>query len=315
MMTWPSAVTTSTASRLSTVMPYLPISQPSPPPRVRPAIPVLETTPPVVAGRGPVELFPGHPALRPYRPPRRVDPDPFHRRQVDHQAAVGDAQASHVAASAAHRYLARLLAAELLVNANQMVLAVRLIDELWGADLPADPRAALRTQVARLRRALGPAGGDLATLEGGYRLTVPRGGLDVCQFEDALGEAALGELADRPFALATAARLDELRVAAAERQAELQLSLGRAEEAAAALRALLAEHPEREQARGLLMQALYRAGRHTEALAAARSWRRHLATELGLDPSPALQAIEQDILRPRRGRRIPAVRPRRCRCR
>ena len=29
--------------------PYLPISQPSPPPRVRPAIPVLETTPPVVA--------------------------------------------------------------------------------------------------------------------------------------------------------------------------------------------------------------------------------------------------------------------------
>jgi len=39
------------------------------------------------------------------------------------------------------------------------------------------------------------------------------------------------------------------------------------------------------------------AGRHTEALATSRSWRRHLATELGLDPSPALQAIEQDILR------------------
>lgn len=84
----------------------------------------------------------------------------------------------------------RLLLAVLLVNANRMVPAVRLIDELWGADLPADPRAALRTQVARLRRALGPAGGDLATLEGGYRLTVPRGGLDVCRFEDALAEAA-----------------------------------------------------------------------------------------------------------------------------
>ena len=164
-----------------------------------------------------------------------------------------------------------------------------------------------------------PGRRDLATLEGGYRLTVPRGGLDVCRFEDALAEAAradgepalrlldeavglcrgpaLGELADRPFALATAARLKELRVAAAERQAELQLSLGRAEEAVAALGALLAEHPEREQARGLLMQALYRTGRQTEALATIRSWRRHLATELGLDPSPALQAIEQDILR------------------
>src|SRR6266702_4005010 len=213
----------------------------------------------------------------------------------------------------------RLLLAVLLVNANRMVPAVRLIDELWGADLPADPRAALRTQVARLRRALGPAGEDLATLEGGYRLTVPRSGLDFCRFEDALAEAAqangepalrlldeavalcrgpaLGEFADRPFALATAARLEELRVAAAERQAGLRLSLGRVEEAVAALRALLAEHPEREQARGLLMQALYRAGRHTEALATIRSWRRHLATELGLDPSPALQAIELDILR------------------
>ena len=177
----------------------------------------------------------------------------------------------------------------LLVNANRMVPAVRLIDELWGADLPADPRAALRTQVARLRRALGPAGGDLATLEGGYRLAVPRGGLDFYRFEDALAEAAaangepalrlldeavglcrgpaLGEFADRPFALATVARLEELRVAAAERQAGLRLSLGRVEEAVAGLRALLAEHPEREQTRGLLMQALYRAGRHTEALA------------------------------------------------
>ena len=42
----------------------------------------------------------------------------------------------------------RLLLAVLLVNANRVVPAVRLIDELWGADLPADPRAALRTQVA-----------------------------------------------------------------------------------------------------------------------------------------------------------------------
>lgn len=213
----------------------------------------------------------------------------------------------------------RLLLAMLLVNANHIVPAVRVIDELWGADLPADPRATLRSQVSRLRRALGPAGQDLATLEGGYRLAVPRGRLDCCRFEDALAEAArtdgepalrlldealalcrgptLGEFADRPFALATATRLNELRAAAAERRGELLLSLGLPEEAIAALQALLAEHTDREQARGLLMQALYRVGRHTEALAAFRWWRRHLATELGLDPSPALQAIEQDILR------------------
>ena len=213
----------------------------------------------------------------------------------------------------------RLVLTMLLVDFNRMVPAGRLIDELWGAALPADPRGALRTQVSRLRRALGPAGGDLATVEGGYCLTVERGQLDTTRFEDMLAAAArasgeqagrlvdealalwhrqaAGEFADRPFALATVARLNELRVVAAERRAELLLIAGPAEEAVAALQALLAEHPEREQARGLFMQALYRAGRHTEALATFRSWRRYLAEELGLDPSPALRRIEQDILR------------------
>src|SRR6202040_2789794 len=84
---------------------------------------------------------------------------------------------------------------------NRMVPAGRLIDELWEAALPADPRGALRTQVSRLRRALGPAGGDLATVEGGYRLTVQRSQLDVTRFEDMLAEAdeASGQRAPRLF--------------------------------------------------------------------------------------------------------------------
>jgi predicted ATPase/DNA-binding SARP family transcriptional activator len=213
----------------------------------------------------------------------------------------------------------RLALSMLLVNANRMVSAGRLIDELWGAALPADPRAALRTQVSRLRRALGPAGDDLVTMEGGYRLTLQQSQLDAARFEDALAEVtqvsseqalglieealdlwrgpAMGEFADRPFALAAAVRLDELRVVARERRAELLLSVGLVDDAVAALQAVVAEHPEREHARGLFMQALYRGGRHTDALATFRSWRRHLAEDLGLDPSPALQRIEQDILR------------------
>ncbi|MDX6389967.1 MAG: hypothetical protein QOJ73_1030 [Streptosporangiaceae bacterium] len=213
----------------------------------------------------------------------------------------------------------RLALSMLLVEANQVVPAGRVIDELWGAALPADPRAALRTQISRLRRALGPAGDDLVTLEGGYRLVLQRSQLDAARFEDALAEAAqvngeqalrllgealalwrgpaIGELADRPFALAAAVRLDELRVVARERRAELLLSVGLVEDAVAALQAVVAEHPEREQARGLFMQALYRGGRHTDALATFQSWRLHLADELGLDPSPALERIQQDILR------------------
>ena len=193
------------------------------------------------------------------------------------------------------------------------------MDELWGPALPRDPPAALRTQISRLRRALGPAGGSLVTAAGGYRLSVQRRQLDAARFEDALAAAtqaageqglrildealglwrgpALAEFADRPFAQPEAVRLDELRVVARERRAELQLSLGSAEDAVAALQAVVAEHPGRERARGLLMQALYQGGRHTEALTTFRSWRGCLAEDLGLDPSPALERIEQDILR------------------
>ena len=108
---------------------------------------------------------------------------------------------------------------------------------------------------------------------------------------------ALGEFAGRPFAQPEALRLDELRVAARERQAELLMATGCPADAVAALQAVVAEHPERERARGLLMQALYQSGRHTDALATFRSWRQHLSEDLGLDPSPALERIEQDILR------------------
>ncbi|MBO0817580.1 MAG: winged helix-turn-helix domain-containing protein, partial [Actinobacteria bacterium] len=213
----------------------------------------------------------------------------------------------------------RLALAMLLLAANQVVPADRLMDELWGEALPRDPPAALRTQISRLRRALGPVGGSLVTVGGGYRLSVQRGQLDAARFEDALAAAtqaageqglkildealglwrgpALAEFADRPFAQPEAVRLDELRVAARERRAELMLSLGSAEDAVAALQAIVAEHPERERARGLLMQALYQGGRHTDALATFRSWRGYLAEDLGLDPSPALERIEQDILR------------------
>src|SRR5262249_35663805 len=45
----PSAVTTSADRGLSHANPYLPDSQPIPPPRVRPAIPVSELVPPAVA--------------------------------------------------------------------------------------------------------------------------------------------------------------------------------------------------------------------------------------------------------------------------
>src|SRR6516165_7449658 len=83
----------------------------------------------------------------------------------------------------------RLMLTMLLLAASRMVPADRLVDELWGEALSQDPAGALRTQVSRLRRALGPAGDSLITVEGGYQLHVERGQLDATRFEDALAAA------------------------------------------------------------------------------------------------------------------------------
>ena len=54
----------------------------------------------------------------------------------------------------------RALLALLLLNANEVVASDRLIDELWS-EPPRSGAAAVQTQISRLRRALGPAGGEL----------------------------------------------------------------------------------------------------------------------------------------------------------
>jgi predicted ATPase/DNA-binding SARP family transcriptional activator len=213
--------------------------------------------------------------------------------------------------------LQRLLLTILLVEGNRTVSAHRLAETLWGDDLPDDPAGALRTQVSRLRKIL-PATTPLVTDEGGYRLVVGSVDLDAWRFEQLLATAAnargeqalrfvddalrlwrgpaLEEFIDRPFAQTEGRRLEELRGAAREQQAALLLATGRPAEAAAAATAALAEQPERERARALLMEALYHQGRHTDALDVYQSWRRRLAEDHGLEPSPALRRIEQRIL-------------------
>jgi DNA-binding SARP family transcriptional activator len=57
----------------------------------------------------------------------------------------------------------------------------------------------------------------------------------------------------------------------------------------------LAADPLREPAVLLLMRALGATGRAPEALRTAREYRHRLADEVGLDPSPALGALERNI--------------------
>ena len=57
----------------------------------------------------------------------------------------------------------------------------------------------------------------------------------------------------------------------------------------------MAADPLREPAVLLLMRALAATGQAPEALRIGREYRRRLADETGLDPSPALGELERDI--------------------
>jgi len=215
----------------------------------------------------------------------------------------------------------RALLADLLVHAGRVVAADRLIEDLWGERPPGNPVNTLQGRVSALRRALGPVAARLATRPPGYRLDVDPEQVDAARFERLVADAdraaardparalgllaealglwrgpALAEFADRPWAQAEAARLEELRLAAVELRAELRLAAGRHGELVGELEALVATHPLRERPRGQLMLALYRSGRQADALRAYRETRAVLAEELGIDPSPELQRLHQAIL-------------------
>ena len=108
---------------------------------------------------------------------------------------------------------------------------------------------------------------------------------------------ALADVGFESFAQAEIARLEELRVAALEERIDARLSEGEHALVVAELEQLSAEHPSRERLVGLLMLALYRCGRQTDALEVYTRGRLRLDEELGLEPSPELQRLQEAILR------------------
>ena len=106
----------------------------------------------------------------------------------------------------------------------------------------------------------------------------------------------LADLQYEPLAQNEIRRLEELRVIATEHRLEADLALGRHVEAVPELEALVREHPLREGLRRMLMLALYRSGRQTDALAAYQHAREKLVDEHGLDPDEPLRRLEKAIL-------------------
>jgi DNA-binding SARP family transcriptional activator/tetratricopeptide (TPR) repeat protein len=202
----------------------------------------------------------------------------------------------------------RILAA-LILDANRTVSTARLAAVAWGADPPVTAHRQVQNRIAALRAVLTAAGAApvLKSATGGYRLSVPPESVDALVFEGLCGAgAAPAELRTalrlwRGPALAglsldqEAGALEEKRVTALERCLELELAAGKP--VIAELSELVREQPFRERPVGLLMTALYRAGRQSEALTCYRDLAARLADELGLDPGPEVRRLHERILR------------------
>src|SRR3954470_22382556 len=85
----------------------------------------------------------------------------------------------------------RALLAVLLLHANEVVSADRLIDDLWGQSPPATAGKIVQVYVSRLRKELG--NGRLVTRSPGYLLRVDRSELDLARFEQVGAEAGGAE--------------------------------------------------------------------------------------------------------------------------
>ncbi|GGO42847.1 hypothetical protein GCM10012287_04680 [Streptomyces daqingensis] len=212
----------------------------------------------------------------------------------------------------------------------------RIIDAVWGSEIPRTATNGVHTYVAGLRCALDPgrsrrgSSSAIGSSAGGYCLRVSPEAVDVIRFqqrhaearqsradsgsalamyEDALslwhGEAFAG--IPGPFAAMERTRLQDLRMTAVEEWASDMLQAERHAEVVADLSAAAAQEPLREKLRWLLMLALYRCDRQAHALAVYTETRHLLNQELGIEPGTELRNLHQEILA---GREVTACRDR-----
>ncbi|MFV9673100.1 MAG: BTAD domain-containing putative transcriptional regulator, partial [Acidimicrobiia bacterium] len=216
----------------------------------------------------------------------------------------------------------RALLAVLLLHANEVVPANRLVDLVWGEDPPRTAPHSVQIYVSELRKAFDGNGEVIVTRRPGYALQIDTEAIDAHRFERLVGEATtamangdqasasaaagaalrlwggspLVDFAYDEFAQREIERLTELHHRAVATLCELHVFEGRPLEAVPMLRDAVRDDPLREEPRRILMMALFAGGRQAEALREFRDYRDTLGEETGLDPSPELLRLEEQIL-------------------
>jgi DNA-binding SARP family transcriptional activator len=215
----------------------------------------------------------------------------------------------------------RVLLAYLVINRGRPVSRDELIAALWPQQPPGDPPAALRTQLSRLRSALGSralAGRDTVELQlpeaawvdieaAEHAIEAAEEGVSASEWKDAWAHANVAlNISSRPFLAGfDAPWVEEVRRELAEVQSRARESIARAgiglggSELAGAERSareLVAAAPFRESGYVLLMRALVASGNTAEALRAYEQLRRVLREELGTAPGAEIQALHRRLL-------------------
>jgi DNA-binding SARP family transcriptional activator len=224
----------------------------------------------------------------------------------------------------------RAVLAMLALNVGHVVSVDRLIREIWQDEPPAAAAQGLQSYVSRLRRILsadapGRVARSPASIRSrppGWLLEMNADDIDAVRFTRLMTEGRALLTAQRPraahlrlraaldlwrgpvladldtssFAVAETTRLEELRLSALDDLLEVQLALGDAVGCASTARGVVQEHPYRERAWKSLVLALYRDSRQAEALQTYSRMRELLADELGIDPSPELARLHDQLL-------------------
>ena len=200
----------------------------------------------------------------------------------------------------------RVLLVALLLDANMVVSADRLIEVVWEGAPPPTAQKALQVHISQLRKLLGRE--RLETQAPGYVLRIEPGELDFDSFErlwreGQLAEALslwrgppLAEFAYHELGRREIGRLEERRLRCLEERIDSDLAVGKHEALVAELETLVREEPLREGLRSRLMLALYRADRQAEALQTYQEGRDVLVEELGIEPSRTLRGLQRQIL-------------------
>ncbi|MEU5959402.1 BTAD domain-containing putative transcriptional regulator [Streptomyces sp. NPDC047525] len=216
----------------------------------------------------------------------------------------------------------------LLLNANRVVSTSALMDALWPTgEVPTTARKILHNAIWGLRGALGSGrdhdGPMLITRPPGYILRLDPQTVDLYRFRrlaeegqarlaegsplraaaslrEAVGlwrGAALADLVEAGFDWPEMEGLENTRIDVLEDYFDAELALGRHRSVLREMETAVEAGTLRERLCGQLMLALYRCGRHTDALGAYNRLRRQLVEQLGLEPGRSLQQLQQAILR------------------